>query len=377
MSMELPNFSKPKPKPKVTQNPLVENLAGVKSLIAISSGKGGVGKSTVSSNLAVTLAKKGKKVGLMDADVYGPSIARMMGGMDAQPKQEGNTLIPVEDHGVSWMSMALLTNQDTPVIWRGPMATRLIQQFLGQVNWGELDYLLMDLPPGTGDVQLTLTQSVSLTGAVVVSTPQDVAIDVAIRGIRMFDEVRVPILGMIENMSGFVCPHCEKETPVLNQGGLEKRAEELGFPFLGRIPMDPSVSISGDGGMPVALTNSPVASYFDAIADDLIQQVDAAQQHTEETIESPTQISSDEKNVLLMWKDGSVSEIGFFDLRLACPCANCVSETTGKRMIQAEDIRKDIEPTGFRPVGKYGLQITWNDGHNTGIYTFNQLKNMA
>ena len=224
MTTELPTFSNaaPQQKPKVTANPLLTNLSGVKSIIAISSGKGGVGKSTVSSNLAVSLAQKGYAVGLMDADVYGPSIAKMMGGPDAEVVQKDNKLMPAEKHGVKWMSMALLTDEDTPVIWRGPMATRLVQQFLGQVQWGDLDFLLIDLPPGTGDVQLTLTQAVSLTGAVVVSTPQEVAVDVATRGIKMFDEVRVPIMGMIENMSGFICGNCQHETNILTQGHLDK-----------------------------------------------------------------------------------------------------------------------------------------------------------
>ncbi|MCB0271784.1 MAG: P-loop NTPase [Bdellovibrionales bacterium] len=377
MSTQLPHAHSPKQKAALTENPLIANLKHVHSIIAVSSGKGGVGKSTVASNLAVTLAKQGFRVGLMDADVYGPSISKMMGGKDAEVLQKDNQLIPVEKYGVKWMSMALLTDEDTPVIWRGPMATRLIQQFLGQVAWGQLDYLIIDLPPGTGDVQLTLTQSISLQGAIVVSTPQEVAVEVALRGIKMFDEVRVPILGIVENMSGVICTHCHQETPVFPQGVVKAKANELGIHYLGSIPLDPSVAIAGDQGQPISLASGPVATIFSDISSKMVAQLQEIEARTTEATESPTQISSDEKHVLLMWKDGSVSEIPFFDLRLACPCANCVNEATGKRMIEAKDIKQGIEPVGFRPVGKYGLQISWNDGHNTGIYTFNSLRSFG
>jgi len=315
-------------------------------------------------------------VGLMDADVYGPSILRMMGGSPSEVSQEGNRLIPVEKHGVIWMSMALLTDEDTPVIWRGPMATRLVQQFLGQVNWGSLDYLFIDLPPGTGDVQLTLTQAIELTGAVVVSTPQAVAIDVATRGLKMFEEVRVPILGLLENMSGFLCGHCDQETPVLGQGAVQAKCKDLGLPFLGSIPMDPSIAMAGDRGKPIASEDHPIADRFATLAKELDVVVSDTQSKNSDNIESPQQISSDENHVLLMWRDGSISELAFKDLRFHCPCATCVNEVTGARMITQESIKDNIEPVGFRPVGKYGLQISWNDGHNTGIYTFSFLKNI-
>src|SRR5688572_27587737 len=190
------------------QSPAEGGMKRVRNSLAIASGKGGVGKSTVATNLAVALARSGARVGLMDADVYGPSVPMMLGGLSARPQaaEVEGWLRPVERHGVRFMSMALLTGRDTPVIWRGPMATKLIQQFLGQVDWGELDYLLVDLPPGTGDVQLTLTQSAPLSGAVIVTTPQDVAVGVTMRGLRMFEQVQVPVLGIVENMSRFVCP---------------------------------------------------------------------------------------------------------------------------------------------------------------------------
>src|SRR2546428_4792026 len=238
---------------KAAPTPLEGGMRLVKNSVAIASGKGGVGKSTVATNLAIALARMGAKVGLMDADVYGPSIPLMMGG-GARPDtsgEGGNLMKPVERHGIKFISMGLFTGKDTPVIWRGPMATKLIQQFLGQVDWGELDYLLIDLPPGTGDVQLTLTQSAPLVGAVIVTTPQDVAVGVTMRGLRMFEQVHVPILGIIENMSTFVCSHCGKPTDVFQKGGGRRAAEEFGFPFLGEIPLDAAITSAGDAGRPV------------------------------------------------------------------------------------------------------------------------------
>ena len=199
-------------------------LSGVKNIIAVASGKGGVGKSTVSANLAVALAQAGHKVGLMDADIYGPSQPGMFGSDNVQPEVINNLLKPKRNHGVDFISMGLLVGDDTPVIWRAPMAMKMIQQFINSVMWGELDYLLIDLPPGTGDVQLTLAQQASLTGAVIVTTPQQVALGIAKKGLKMFEQVKVPIVGIIENMSGFTCSHCGELTEVFKGGGEIGRA---------------------------------------------------------------------------------------------------------------------------------------------------------
>src|SRR5271170_372517 len=206
------------------------NMPTVKNLIAVASGKGGVGKSTVSTNLALALAKTGAAVGLMDADVYGPSIPRMLGVLGKQPETDplSKKMIPFEKHGIKFMSVGMLQQEsDTALIWRGPMASKLIQQFLGGVEWGALDYLLIDLPPGTGDIQLTLTQSVPLAGAVIVTTPQDVARTITQKGLRMFQQVQVPIVGIVENMSGFVCEHCHETTNIFKHGGGKKMSTEL------------------------------------------------------------------------------------------------------------------------------------------------------
>ncbi|MGI8743839.1 MAG: Mrp/NBP35 family ATP-binding protein [Bryobacteraceae bacterium] len=227
-------------------------IPGVQNLIAVGSGKGGVGKTTVSVNLAVSLARLGHKAGLLDADVYGPNVPMMM-GVRATPHAIGERIQPIEKHGVRTMSMGFLNPGDKPLIWRGPMLHSVIQQFLRGVDWGELDYLIIDLPPGTGDVQLTLIQTAPLTGAVVVTTPSDVSLEDARKAIHMFQQVRVPILGLIENMSYLVCPHCQERVDVFSHGGGKSTAESMDVHFLGELALDPAVRSGGDSGKPIAL----------------------------------------------------------------------------------------------------------------------------
>ena len=247
-------------------------IAGVKRIIAIASGKGGVGKSTVSSNLAVALAMAGKRTGLLDADIYGPSQPRMMGVSDRPQSPDGKTIMPLTAHGVTLMSIGLMLRGDEAVIWRGPMLQGALQQLMGQVAWGELDALLIDLPPGTGDVQLTLSQNFQITGAVVVSTPQDIALLDARKALDMFEKTRVPVLGLIENMSAYVCPNCGHEAHIFGHGGAKAEAERLGLPFLGEIPLDLSIRLAGDGGTPVVAEkpDSAEALAFRRIAERLI-----------------------------------------------------------------------------------------------------------
>lgn len=243
-------------------------IPGVKHVIAVASGKGGVGKSTVSCNLAVALAMTGATVGLLDADIYGPSIPMMMGATE-DPAFDGKMLHPVMTHGVGMMSIGFFLEPDKAVVWRGPMIGKALTQFLGEVEWGELDYLVVDLPPGTGDAPMSLAQLIPLTGVVVVMTPQDVAQQIANKSILMFRMLEqstnraIPILGVVENMSGFVCPACGTETPLFSKGGGERAAERLGVPFLGAIPLDPTICVSGDIGKP-ALLVAPESKQADA-----------------------------------------------------------------------------------------------------------------
>jgi ATP-binding protein involved in chromosome partitioning len=252
------------------------SLEGVKYRIAVASGKGGVGKSTVSTNLALSLRALGYTVGLLDADIYGPS-QQMMLGIEGRPQIDDQTekIIPMERHGIKTMSLGLITDPDTPVIWRGPMVMKAIDQFLTDVKWGVLDFLVIDLPPGTGDAQLTLTQKAGLTGAVVVTTPQDVALIDARKGLAMFRKVNVPVLGIVENMSYYVCRHCGEREEIFGHGGGQRTAALLGVPFLGEVPLDPKVVVGGDTGEPIvaAHPDAPAAMAFREVARQVAEQV--------------------------------------------------------------------------------------------------------
>ena len=255
--------------------PAPQPLPGVDAIIAVGSGKGGVGKTTLSVNLAVALAKMGHKVGLLDADVYGPNVPLML-GLSGQPKMAGeNRIEPLEAFGVKVISVGFLNPGDKPVIWRGPMLHQIVKQFLGMVEWGHLDYMVVDLPPGTGDIALSLVQSVPLTGAVVVSTPSDVSLQDARKAIEMFRQMKVDIVGVVENMSYFVCPHCNHEIDIFSRGGAERMAQQFTVPFLGNIELDADVRKSGDGGKPVVLEgeNSPHAKSIFAFARRVAERV--------------------------------------------------------------------------------------------------------
>ncbi len=249
-------------------------LPGVRKVIAVGSGKGGVGKSTVAVNLAVSLAQTGARVGLLDADIYGPSVPTMM-GIHRQPLVVDKKLVPVEAHGIKLISIGFLVEQRQAMVWRGPMVVGALKQFLTDVAWGELDYLLIDLPPGTGDVQLTLAQNAPLAGAVVVSTPQAVALADVRRSVAMFEKVGVTIFGIVENMSEFVCPRCGHVEPIFGVGGAEREAAVMGLPFLGRVPLEPGVREAGDAGMPIvaARPDSASARAFRGIAERVAQRV--------------------------------------------------------------------------------------------------------
>lgn len=254
-----------------------QSIDGVKNIVAVGSGKGGVGKSTVTVNLAVALARSGAAVGLLDADIYGPNIPLMM-GIVGRPHALDDRIQTLSNYGVRVMSMGFLTEDDAPLIWRGPMLHNVIQQFLRQVDWGELDYLLIDLPPGTGDVQLSITQTVPLMGAVVVSTPQDVALQDARKAIMMFRQVRVDVLGIVENMSYFQCPHCNERSHIFSHGGAAATAEKFGVPFLGEVPLHASLREGGDQGKPVVAHDpeSAAAQAFLRIAEKVASQVSIA-----------------------------------------------------------------------------------------------------
>ena len=256
-------------------------IPGVKHVVAVSSGKGGVGKSTVAVNLAVALQQLGSRVGLMDADIYGPNIPMMM-GVTEPPEQVDGKIKPAESHGVRLISMGFFVPEETAVVWRGPMVHTAIQQFFRDVQWGELDVLLVDLPPGTGDAQLTISQIVPLSGAITVTTPQEVALHDVRKGLMMFQKVNVPLLGIVENMSYYVCAHCGTRADIFAHGGGERAAEKLGIPFLGRVPIDPAIREGGDTGLPIVVAD-PASAQTKAFLDIAAKLRAALGQATEES----------------------------------------------------------------------------------------------
>jgi ATP-binding protein involved in chromosome partitioning len=353
-------------------------LEGIANIVAVGSGKGGVGKSTVTANLAAALQESGLKVGLLDADIYGPSQPGLLGSHGERPTVDGEALAPVQRFGLGFVSMGLLMpGDDAPAVWRAPIATKVIQQFLQDVAWGELDYLLIDLPPGTGDVQLTLSQQAALTGAIIVTTPQQVALGVARKGLRMFETVSVPILGIVENMSGFTCGHCGEITQVFSQGGGQRMAAELGIPHLGSLPLDPEIVASGEEGVPVVhrAPDSSAAEAFRGLARQLQTEV-ARENERRGDVPEEIQLSSDGK-VLIDWSDGHRSVHSPYDLRTACPCAACVDEDTGRRVLDPGQVPLDITVKGGGHVGRYALAFDFSDGHRTGIYRYEYLRQLC
>jgi ATP-binding protein involved in chromosome partitioning len=260
--------------PKPVPPPTARELPNLGKVIAVSSGKGGVGKSTVAVNVAAALAAAGRRMGLMDADIYGPNIPRMFGIGDERPAVVGGRIQPIQAHGVKVMSLGNLVERDAAAIWRGPIIMKIIQQFLGDVEWGQLDYLLVDMPPGTGDAQLSLVQSVQVSGAIIVTTPQEVAVGDALRGAKMFEKVGVPVLGIVENMSYFSCPHCGERTDIFSTGGGSRLATELGIPLLAQIPLQARVQELCESGVPVVLAepDTPAARALTALATEMEQQ---------------------------------------------------------------------------------------------------------
>lgn len=360
-----------------------ENLNGVKNLIAVASGKGGVGKSTVAVNLAFALAKAGAQVGIMDSDIYGPSLPTMLGVTDRPRVDENKNMIyPIEKHGVKLISMGFLLAENSPVIWRGPMVSGITQQFLGQVMWGELDYLVIDLPPGTGDIQLTLTQQAPLTGAVIVTTPQEVSAVDARRGLKMFEEVNVPVLGVIENMSYFVCDGCNKKHHIFRKGGGLEISEKLNVQFLGHIPLESEIADCGDNGKPIVLNNeTSIASqeYFE-IAGKLASSLSVIKEggSLKEVVPTPVEISKVNGEMFnILWSDGHKSDFYNRSVRANCPCASCVDEWTGEKLLDGSSIPDDLQYNNVDKVGRYALAFDWSDGHNTGIYSYDFLRKIC
>ncbi len=383
-----------------------DKLPGIRHVIAVASGKGGVGKSTVSVNLALALQQAGYRVGLLDADILGPSIPVMLGlPTGHQPETTADQrLVPAVRYGLKTISMAMLTGDDSPAILRGPMVGKYLQVFIGQVQWGQLDYLIFDFPPGTGDTQLTLAQSVPLSGAVVVTTPQDVSLKIARRGLRAFQTLNVTILGIVENMSTFTCPHCGKDTDIFRHGGGERMSLELGVPFLGAIPLDADIVTGGDEGHPIVAEkpNSVAAQAYVAIATELVGRLQGLPTTVLEAFNwawdtnegEPAWVESavlptgspttpigfrrrDARTLSVLWEDGNRDDFDVRDLRLACPCAQCREEMSGRQLLDPKSVLQDVAPHTVSSRGNYAIMFGWNDGHSTGIYTYKHLRALA
>jgi ATP-binding protein involved in chromosome partitioning len=302
LKLDLNAWAQPKSGPNRNQAPIKEQqivmahsnsmpspvaLPGVSKIVAIGSGKGGVGKTTVAVNLAIALSRLGQRVGLIDADIYGPNVPLMMGSAQQPKVGPGNVIEPNLTHGIKTISIGYISPGDKPLVMRGPMLHQIIRQFIQQVDWGELDYLIVDLPPGTGDVVISLVQTVPLTGAVVVSTPSDVSLQDARKALEMFAQVNVEVLGIVENMSHFTCPHCHQEIDIFSRGGAERTAKQFNIPFLGSIELVPAIREGGDRGLPVALAGpkSPQAAEFYAVAEKMMSLAEAAAAAATDVIE--------------------------------------------------------------------------------------------
>ena len=347
-------------------------VPGVKHLIAVASGKGGVGKSTTAVNLALGFRAIGLKAGILDADIYGPSQPRLLGLTGRPQVVSGNTLRPMQGYGLQVMSMGFLVDEGTPIIWRGPMVVSALNQMLREVAWDDLDVLVIDMPPGTGDVQLTMAQQVPLSGAVIVSTPQDLALIDARKGLNMFRKVDVPVLGIIENMSYFICPKCGERSDIFGHGGAAHEAESLGIPFLGAVPLHMEIRARSDAGQPVVATNpdSPHAQVYRDIAAKTWAEVQAAQGAR---VKPPRlDISPDHDALKVTFEGGESYELSAEMLRVMSPSAEVQGHSPDQRVTVAH--KRNVKIKELRPVGNYAVRIVCDDGHDTGLYAWSYLE---
>lgn len=340
-------------------------LDTVDAVVAVASGKGGVGKSTVAAAIAMELVRQGYRVGLLDVDIYGPSVPTLFQHHETGlTGDENEMVVPENKDGLFVMSFGFWLGSQ-PAIMRGPMVTNYIQQFLHQVNWGELDYLFLDLPPGTGDVQITLTQSAQMDGAVIVTTPHALSGADVGKAIQMFDKVSVPVLGVIENMSFFDAPDTGNRYHIFGEGAAAEISERFGVPLLGRLP----ISQSEFGGPTV---KSPRSKELQAAIEQVIRSLGRSRAGM-----SHPEMDHDSEAVTLTWPDGSTSRVKHTVLRKNCQCASCVDEFTHEQILDASTIPADIHPISIDTVGNYGLSIEWSDGHNTGIFSYSRIKELA
>ena len=342
----------------LSEPPEVESgLAGVKKIIAVSSCKGGVGKSTVAALLARTLNSRGIKTGLLDADIYGPSIPTLFNlHHPAVYGDEQERIVPVDAAGLKLMSFAFLSD-DGPTVLRGPMVSQYIQKLLHGVAWGDLDVLILDLPPGTGDIQLTISQSVQIDGAVIVSTPHQLSLTDVRKGIQMFDKVNVPVLGVIENMAWFACDECSKKHYLFGEAGAKSLEKMFGLETLAELPLSANL----------------VAEYADETTDAVLR----ALRTTEGAEIAPPEVSSDASAITLKWLGGETISVPNAVLRKACACANCIDEMTHAPLLNPANVPDDIHALSVETIGNYAITVEWSDGHNTGFFPYKMIRELS
>jgi ATP-binding protein involved in chromosome partitioning len=352
----------------------MQQVAGIKHMIAVASGKGGVGKSTSAVNLALGLQAIGLRAGILDADIYGPSQPRLLGLSGRPQVAGGNKLHPMEAYGLRAMSMGFLVDEGTPIIWRGPMVVSALTQMLRDVMWGELDVLVIDMPPGTGDVQLTMAQQVPLSGAIIVSTPQDLALIDARKGLNMFRKVDVPVLGIIENMSFFVCPKCGERSEIFGHGGAELEAEKLGIPFLGGVPLDMQIRLTSDEGRPIVATSpdGAHAKIFKDIASKVWSELRGA---GEERVKAPELVvGAGGKELTATFDREAPFTLSAEMLRVMSPSAEVQGHSPDQRVTVGG--KRNVKIKELRPVGNYAVRIVFDDRHDTGLYAWSYLQTL-
>ncbi len=350
-------------------------IPGVKHIVAVASGKGGVGKSTTAVNLALGLKAIGLKAAIMDADVYGPSQPRLLGLSGKPEVTSTNKIVPMEAYGLKSMSMGYMVDEGTPVVWRGPMVVQALNQMLREVMWGDIDVLIVDMPPGTGDVQLTMAQQVPLAGAVIVSTPQDLALIDARKGLAMFQRVNVPVLGIIENMSYFLCPSCGERSDIFGHGGAETEAQKLSVPFLGGVPLHMDIRERSDSGKPIVATvpNSPQAQIYRELAAKVWGEVQAA---AGSAVAPPDiKVSPDNDVLTVTFADGARYELSAEMLRVMSPSAEVQGHSADQRVTVAR--KKSVRIRDLKPIGNYAVRIVFDDAHDTGLFTWDYLATLG